>query len=210
MRADLYSLISILYPLDSVALGFSLLAEEWERPVEGRLPEYLLPVLHRADVVEVGLAGRLLAPLPLQVVECGAVLKHQLDVELEEQPDHDHEAHQHDVPGDAHDGVHLEQVRGRSDGLRDLVDQQRSHEAQGHEHREDHVEEEEQEELAVPVAHAVGDPGAVVVHVEHALLAGGAVVAPESQSNYLSGLKPWHIRQYLRFLDSFSSRKKPQ
>jgi hypothetical protein len=41
-----------------------------------------------------------------------------------------------------------------------------------------HVEQEQQEVLPIPEADAVVDPGAVVVHVEHATIAGRTVVAP--------------------------------
>ena len=53
------------------------------------------------------------------------------------------------------------------------------------EHRKDNedggqldVDEKQQEVLTVPEADAVVDPRAVMVHVEHASVAGGAVMAP--------------------------------
>lgn len=43
----------------------------------------------------------------------------------------------------------------------------------------DYVEKEEHKELAVLKTHAIGNPGAVMVHVEDTPLAGRAVVASE-------------------------------
>jgi hypothetical protein len=81
---------------------------------------------------------------------------------------------------------------------------------EGEDEGEDDVEKEEHEELSIAETDAVGDPGAVVVHVQYAALAGGAVVTSDSYHNYLSGLKLWHSRQYLLLRFSLSSAKKPQ
>jgi len=83
-------------------------------------------------------------------------------------------------------------VFGQSDHV---VDQEGRLNGKGEDQGEDDVEQEQHEELAVVEAHAVGDPGTVVVHVEDAALAGGAVVAPKSHSHYRSGLKLWQSRQ---------------
>ena len=59
------------------------------------------------------------------------------------------------------------------------MDKQWDFDCQGEDESEDDVEEKEHEKFAVAETDAVGDPGAVVVHVEHAALAGRAVVTAD-------------------------------
>ena len=66
---------------------------------------------------------------------------------------------------------------------------------EGEDDGKDDVEEEEHEVFAVREADTVGDPGAMVVHVEDAALAGGAVVAAKLTIKYRSGLKLWQSKQ---------------
>ena len=92
----------------------------------------------------------------------------------------------------------------------DLPNEEGKLAGEGEDEGEDDVEKEEHEELSIAETDAVGDPGTVVVHVQYAALAGGAVVTSDSYHNYLSGLKLWHSRQYLLLRFSLSSAKKPQ
>lgn len=115
-------------------------------------------------------------------------------MELEEHDDDDEEGDLQDHCDCSYDDVGVEAAG--LDQLDVLVDEQRQAEADGHQQRQNDVEQEQDEEFAVGVPDAVANPGAVVVHVEYAPLAGPAVVAPSlSWQLYLSGLKLWHNRQ---------------
>jgi len=65
-------------------------------------------------------------------------------------------------------------IQAPANGIQPVPDQREEHEVS----HEQYVDQEQKEVLPVPKAHAVVDPGAVVVHVEHAAVANRAVVAP--------------------------------
>ena len=57
-------------------------------------------------------------------------------------------------------------------------DEERDFASQSEDECDYDVEQEQHEEFSVAEPHTVGNPGAVVVHIEHASLASGAVMAP--------------------------------
>jgi hypothetical protein len=100
-------------------------------------------------------------------------------VELKEHGDDDEESSLDDGANGADEEVEVEGLSGLHDGD-DLLHEEGYFAGEAEDEGGDDVEEEEHEELAVGEAHAVGDPGTMVVHVEHAALAGRAVMAPKS------------------------------
>ena len=98
-----------------------------------------------------------------------------MHVEAEEGADDDEDEHAEDVADD--DGAVGDQegldVPDGAEGMHHAGEHGDA-DAQGRQHA---VEEEEQEELVVEEADAVADPEAVVVHLQHALVADVAVVA---------------------------------
>ena len=79
----------------------------------------------------------------------------------------------------------------------DFLDDKGNLTAQGIDKGEDDIEEEEHKELSVAKADTVGNPWAVVVHVEHTTLAGRTMMTSILLHNYLSGFKLWQSKQYL-------------
>ncbi len=75
------------------------------------------------------------------------------------------------------------------DQTHDILDEEWDFNGKREDECEDDVEEEQHEKFAITEAHAVGDPGAVVIHVQNAPLARRAVVASKSHIFYRSGLK---------------------
>ena len=130
-------------------------------------------------------------------------------MELEEHADDNKESHLDQRAQSAEDEVEANGLSTIND-LDHFLDQERDFESKRDDEREDDVEEEEHEEFSIGEAHAVGYPGAVMVHVEDAALAGGAVMASSLIKPYRSGLKLWQSRQYRLFLFSLSSAKNPQ
>lgn len=112
----------------------------------------------------------------------------------EEHGDDDEEGDLDEDTDDLDDEVDVDGLLLLGDGD-DLLDEEGDLAAERVDEGENDIEEEEHKELSVAESDAVGDPGAVVVHVEDAALAGGAVVAPSLVHNYLYGLKLWQSRQ---------------
>ena len=64
-----------------------------------------------------------------------------------------------------------------TDHLDHFLDQERDFEGQRNDECDDDVEEEEHEEFSIGEANTVGNPRAVMIHIEDTSLAGGAVMA---------------------------------
>lgn len=114
--------------------------------------------------------------MALEVVEGGGIAKDEVNVEFEEHGDDDQEGGLDGNAESADDEVYSNGFLA-GDDVGDFGDVEDDLGGEGVDEGEDNVEEEEHEELAVGKAHAVGNPGTVVVHVQHASLARRAVMA---------------------------------
>ena len=174
-------LVPIRRPVNSVSQGLTTAAEDRERPQPLVASEYLLPIFLITDVVEalIGLS------LHLKVLNRGLVRQGELNVELEEHSHQDrNDAIEH--VGDLNHNVLYQLllvsllcaevvcIEGPLDALEPGERHRNGHEV-GH---NEHVNEEQDEKFAVPKPNAIVDPGTVMVHVEDAAVAGGAVMAP--------------------------------
>ena len=175
-RVENISVSRILGPDDSVG-AVSEDRRDGKGPGAGVGAENLDEVFIASHIVNVG--SSVGVALTFQVIEGGGVLQDQLDMELKEEGDGEEE---YDFKGN----TGSTQDKGSRDGFLALEefdhfgDQEGDFAGEGEDNSQDDVEEEEHEVLTVGEPDAVGDPRAVVVHVENAALAGRTVVAADS------------------------------
>ena len=154
--------------------------------------KHLQKVLIRPHVIDVRPSVGI--PLPFQIIQSGRVGQNQFDMEAEEHGNDDEEGSldgQAKGPNDKAKGDSFLVV----DQAHDILDEEWDFNGKRKDEREDNVEEKQHEKFAITEPHAVGDPRAVVIHVQNAPLASRAVVASESHIFYRSGLKLWQSKQ---------------
>jgi len=167
--------VAVGWPVDSITEGLSTSPEHGERPQESVNSEDLLPVALGSNVVQTLVSF----VLHLKVLDRRLVVQSELDVELEEH------RHQHSDDSVHDEGKLKDQVVLNNVFvvllLRVVIDIDSPGDAiePGGEHGEnvevchdENVDKQKDEELAVPEANTVVDPGAMMVHVEHAAVAG--------------------------------------
>mmetsp|Transcript_17216 Transcript_17216/g.55151 ORF Transcript_17216/g.55151 Transcript_17216/m.55151 type:complete len:391 (+) Transcript_17216:325-1497(+) len=181
-------------PPNSVADRSGCLRVHGQPPHPRIGPEDLLPVPAPTDV-ELAL-GPLLS---LEILDGGVILQHKLHVKLDEVREGADQRERHPVrypDNGARDAEHGPVVRVREADDEPEPAIQLWHRENHHNGEADvHVGQQLDEELAVVEANAVVDPGAVVVHAHHALVAHLAVVGslrPWKAALLASGGPSWH------------------
>ncbi len=162
-------------PVDPISQGLSRAEKGGKRPQQLVRAKDLVPVVGRTDVVHAPEHF----PLLVQILDRRLVSRNQEQMELHEASKQHCDQAINDI-GHLNDGVLKEKLlatRRRREIVRVQFPDDRLQEIVAHYQgdkvgRDEDVDEEEDEVLAVPEADAVVDPGAVVVHVEDAAVAG--------------------------------------
>jgi len=162
---------NLLAPRYSIAPRPPSVAGPGERPQPHVLAEHILDVYQRSLILVLHVSR----PFDLQVLNGGAIVDDQRDVEFSEHAEEDQQKHVEAVGGydDAVEHTHEDAIHEAQ--LEDVEHVGQQAECDENEAAAG-LEQVQHEELAVVVADAVVEPGAVVVHVQHAARAGAAVV----------------------------------
>ena len=102
--------------------------------------------------------------LPFEVVQSWGVAEDQFNVKLEKHGDDNKEGNLDNDSDDSDNEVDGEALGFIGNGY-NLLYEEGDLAAEGVNEGQDDIEEEEHEEFSVTEAHAIGDPGAVVVHI---------------------------------------------
>ena len=171
---------AVCWPIDSIAERLATAAEDWEGPKVAIATKDLFPILLRRDVIQ----ALVWVSFHFKILDCRLIRQGKFNVELEEhghQDSNDSIEHECDLNYNVLRQqlliLRLRAIVVRVETPLDALEPGVSHSHDDEVSDNKHVDQQENEKFAIPKSDTVIDPGAVMVHVQHTSIAGGAVMA---------------------------------